>query len=134
MSVQSGGGDIGLGQAVGAVREKTHAGDINITSDPNQKTPRIEARTAHGNIVISLSPKFGADIDAVILTSDADSNTIHSDFTGLQIKSDQIGSRTRIHATGKVNGGGERVELYAEEGDIHLSNLTASPVTIMSPP
>ncbi|MDQ6800930.1 MAG: hypothetical protein M3041_08850, partial [Acidobacteriota bacterium] len=84
-------------------------------------------------IVINLSPKYGADIDAVILTTDPEANSIHSDFAGLQIKSEQVGSKTRIHATGKVNGGGERVELYAEEGDIHISNLTASPVSIMPP-
>jgi DUF4097 and DUF4098 domain-containing protein YvlB len=133
ITLQSGGGDIIMRQARGPVSAETHSGDINITADPNQKTPRIAAHTAQGNIVLNLSPKYGADIDAVILTSDADANTIHSDFAGLQIKSDQVGSRTRIHATGKVNGGGERVELYAEEGDIHISNLTASPVSIMPP-
>jgi len=133
LSLQSGGGDIIMRQAGGPVSAETHSGDINITADPNQKTPRIAAHTAQGNIIVSLSPKYGADIDAVILTSDADANTIHSDFAGLQIKSEQVGSRTRIRATGKVNGGGERVELYAEEGDIHISNLTASPVSIMPP-
>jgi DUF4097 and DUF4098 domain-containing protein YvlB len=133
ITLQSGGGDIVMRQAAGPVSAETHSGDISITADPNQKTPRIEARTAQGNIVISLSPKFGADIDAVILTSDPDANSIHSDFTGLQIKSNQVGNKTRIHATGKLNGGGERVELYAEDGDIHISNLTASPVTIMPP-
>ena len=133
ITLQSGGGDIIMRQAGGPVSAETHSGDINITSDPNQKTPRIAAHTAQGNIVLNLSPKYGADIDAVILTSDADANTIHSDFAGLQIKSEQVGSRTRIRATGKVNGGGERVELYAEEGDIHISNLTASPVSIMPP-
>jgi hypothetical protein len=39
-----------------------------------------------------------------------------------------------IHATGKLNGGGERVELFAEESDIHITNVTTSPVTVMSPP
>jgi hypothetical protein len=133
ITLQSGGGDIVMRQAAGPVSAETHSGDINITADPNQKTPRIAARTAQGNIIVSLNPKFGADIDATILTSDADANAVHSDFPGLQIKSDQVGSKTRIHATGKVNGGGERVELYAEEGDIHISNLTASPVSIMPP-
>ena len=67
-----------------------------------------------------------------MLTSDPDSDAIQSDFSGLQIKKDQAaGGKTRIRATGKVNGGGERIELYAEEGDIHITNMTASPVTIM---
>jgi hypothetical protein len=67
------------------------------------------------------------------MTSDPDTNAVHSDFPGLQIKSDRVGSRTRIHATGKINGGGERIELYAEDGDIHIANLTTSPITITSP-
>jgi hypothetical protein len=33
-----------------------------------------------------------------------------------------------------LNGGGERLELFAEEGDIHISKVTTSPVTVMSPP
>ena len=69
-----------------------------------------------------------------MLTSRPDANAIRSDFNGLTIKRDQVGSKTRIHATGKLNGGGDRVELFAEEGDIHISNVATSPVTVMSPP
>src|SRR5260370_40135597 len=86
ITLQSGGGDIIMRQAAGPVSAETHSGDINITADPSQKTPRIEARTAQGNIVVNLSPKFGADIHATILTADADADTIHSDFTELPIR------------------------------------------------
>ena len=34
---------------------------------------------------------------------------------------EQVGGKTKIHAMGKVNGGGERVELYAEDGGIQIS-------------
>lgn len=132
-TLQSGGGDIVVRQAAGPVNAESHSGDITIIADPGQKTQKIEARTSQGNITIYLSQIFGADIDATILTSDPDANTIRSDFNGLQIKREQVGAKTRIHATGKLNGGGERVELYAEEGEIHLSNMTTSPVTIMPP-
>ncbi len=132
-ALQTGGGDIVVRQAAGSVNAETHSGDITITTDPNQKSQRIEARTGRGNIFLILSPKFGVDIDAMIVTSDPDANSIQSDFTGLQMTRDQAGGKTRIRAVGKVNGGGERVELHAEEGDIHITNMTTSPVTIMSP-
>lgn len=132
--LQSGGGDIVVRQAAGPINAETHSGDINITADPTQKTQRFEARTGQGNITLNLNPGFGADIDAMVVTSDANTKAIHSDFTGLQFKKEQVGKKTRIRATGKLNGGGERVELYAEEGDIHIANMTSSPVTIVAPP
>lgn len=133
MTLQSGGGDIVVRQAAGPINAETRSGDINITADPNQKTQKLVARTSHGNIVVNFSPRFGADIEAIVLTSDPDTNAVHSDFTGLLIKKEQLGNKTRIRATGKLNGGGERVELYAEDGDIHIVNVTTSPVTVLSP-
>jgi DUF4097 and DUF4098 domain-containing protein YvlB len=132
--LQSGGGDIVVRQAAGPINAETHSGDINITADPTQKTQRFEARTGQGNITLNLNPGFGAEIDAMVVTSDANTNAIHSDFTGLQFRKEQLGKKTRIRATGKLNGGGERVELYAEEGDIHIANMTSSPVTVVTPP
>jgi DUF4097 and DUF4098 domain-containing protein YvlB len=132
-ALQSGGGDIVVRQAAGAINAETRSGDINITTDPNQKTQKIEARTGRGNVTINLTPGFGADIDAMIVAVDPDAFTINSDFTGLQITKSRVGGKTRIRATGKLNGGGERIDLYAEEGDIRISNLTASPLTIISP-
>jgi DUF4097 and DUF4098 domain-containing protein YvlB len=134
MILQSGGGDIVVRQAAGPINAETRSGDISITADPIQRTQRIQAHTLQGNILLNVGPRFAGDIDAIVMTSDPDSKAIHSDFPGLQIKKEQVGGKTRIHATGKLNGGGERVELFAEEGDIHITNVTTSPVTVMSPP
>jgi Putative adhesin len=131
--LQSGGGDISVRQAAGPVNAETRSGDINITADSQQRTQKLQAHTQQGNISITVSPRFAADIDATVLTSRPDANAIRSDFNGLTIKREQVGGKTRIHATGKLNGGGERVELFAEEGDIRISNSTASPV-MMGPP
>jgi len=131
--LQSGGGDISVRQAAGPVNAETQSGDINITADSQQKTQKLQAHTQQGNISISVSPRFAADIDATVLTSRPNTNVIHSDFAGLTIKREQVGDKTRIHATGKLNGGGERVELFAEEGDIHISNTAASS-SAMGPP
>ena len=78
--------------------------------------------------------QMASDIDAMIVSAEPDVYSISSDFKGLQVTTEQVGGKTRVRAMGKINGGGERVELYAEEGDIHISNLTTNPVTIMPRP
>lgn len=132
-TLESGGGDIIVRQAAGPINAETKSGDITITADPNQKSQKIQARTGQGNIILNLHPRFAADIDATVLTSDAQANAIHSDFPGLQIQRERAGSKTRIHATGKLNGGGERIELSAEDGDIHITTVTLAPVTVVPP-
>jgi DUF4097 and DUF4098 domain-containing protein YvlB len=129
-TLRSGGGDIVVRQAAGPIDAETHSGDIVVNSDPTQKTQKISARTSRGNVTLNLSPRFGADVDATVLTSDNDAEGIYSDFAGLQIRKEQVGAKTKVHATGKINGGGERLELYAEDGTIHLNSSTASPATV----
>ena len=132
-TLRSGGGDIIVRQASAEVIAETKSGDITISIDPTSKTQKIDAKTMQGNVALNVTPKFAADVEATIMTSDPDANSIHSDFSGLSIKKEQVGSRTRIRATGKINGGGERVALYAEEGDIHILSQTGSPITVMPP-
>lgn len=132
-TLRSGGGDIIVRQASAEVIAETKSGDITISVDPTSKTQKIDARTMQGNVALNVTPRFAADVEATIMTDDPDANAIHSDFTGLSIKKEQVGSRTRIRATGKINGGGERVSLYAEGGDIHILSQTANPITVMPP-
>jgi DUF4097 and DUF4098 domain-containing protein YvlB len=133
MTLRSGGGDIIVRQTSGPIDAQTTSGDITITGDPRQRSLRMIAHTMQGNVIVNVSPRFGADIDATILTSDPDANEMHIDFTGLTVRREQVGAKTRIHATGKINGGGERLELYAEEGDIHISAQTITPVRLANP-
>jgi hypothetical protein len=120
-TLKSGGGDIVVSQAAGPVDAETRSGDIVITADTNQRTQRISARTARGNVTLNLPPRFAADVDATVITSDSDADAIYTDFNGLQIRKEQVGGKTRVRATGKINGGGDRLEIYAEEGTIHLT-------------
>ena len=124
MTLRSGGGDIIVRQFSAFMDAETSSGDVTLTADPAQKTIKVTARTLQGNIVLNVSPRFAADIDATILTSDPDVNEMHIDFNGISVRREQVGNKTRIRATGKINGGGERVELYAEDGDIHISAQT----------
>jgi hypothetical protein len=133
MLLRSGGGDIIVRQTSGSIDAATTSGDITLTGNPRLRTLKITARTMQGNVILNVSPRFGADIDATIVTSDPDVNEMHIDFTGLTMRREQVGAKTRIRATGKVNGGGERVELYAEEGDIHISAQTITPIRLANP-
>jgi DUF4097 and DUF4098 domain-containing protein YvlB len=133
MTLRSGGGDIIVRQFSAFMDAETSSGDVTMTADPAQKTIKAIARTLQGNIVLNVSPRFAADIDATILTSDPDMNEMHIDFNGISVRREQVGNKTRIRATGKINGGGERVELYAEDGDIHITAQTIAPMRLANP-
>jgi DUF4097 and DUF4098 domain-containing protein YvlB len=133
MTLRSGGGDIIVRQFSAFMDAETSSGDITLTGDPAQKSIKTTARTLQGNIILNVSPRFAADIDATILTSDPDVNEMHIDFNGITVRREQVGNKTRIRATGKINGGGERVELYAEEGDIHITAQAITPLRLANP-
>ena len=105
----------------------TRSGDINITVSPMLKTNRVLAKSSQGNVTLILSPSFAADIDATVVTDDADANRIRSDFN-LSVRRETANGKTRLHATGKINGGGDRIELYAEDGSINISSQVITPV------
>lgn len=122
MTAVSGGGDVTIRRALGAVNAETRSGDITINLDPTVKSQRVEAKVAGGNIIFNVGAQFGAEIDATVITSDPQADTIVSDLAGLTITTEQVGGRSRIHAVGKVNGGGQRVELRAEDGGIQIKH------------
>ncbi|HUP48495.1 MAG TPA: hypothetical protein VNA04_06875 [Thermoanaerobaculia bacterium] len=132
IQLSSRGGDITLRQAMGAVTADTRSGDITVAFDRSLKTERMVAKTGKGNIMVTLPGRFGVDIDAEVITSDPTVNSIRSDFQGLSIQREQVGGKTRIRATGKINGGGERIELQAMEGGIYIA-LDAPRVSPMVP-
>lgn len=126
----SDGGDIIVRQAAASVNAMTRSGDITIAVDPGSKSEKVEARTLKGNIVLHVNSNFGADIDATIVTTDPNADTIASDIPGLSISRDHVGGKTRIRATGKLNGGGQRVVLDATGGDIRISTAPIGPTVV----
>ncbi len=127
MVLRSGGGDIFVRQASSSIVAETRSGDVTVNFEPGVKTASVSAKTSEGNVVLNVSPQFAADIDATVITSDATADAIRSDF-GLTIQREQVGGRTRIRATGKINGGGEKVEIFAEEGTIRITAQSFTPV------
>ncbi|MFP5245541.1 MAG: DUF4097 family beta strand repeat-containing protein [Thermoanaerobaculia bacterium] len=126
----SGGGDIVVRQAAAPVTAQTTSGDVTITVDPALKSEQIEARTGQGNVVLNVSAAFRADIDATIVTDDPKADTIVSDIPGLSISREQVNGKTRIRATGKLNGGGDKVVLNATGGDIRIATTRLSPTIV----
>ncbi len=131
--LRSGGGDIIVRQASAAIDAETSSGDITITVDPSGRTEKITARSAQGNIVLNVKPQFAADIDATVVVSDNNANAIQSDFPGLTTRREQVNGKTLIRATGKINGGGEKVELYAEDGNILITSQIMAPMRVATP-
>ncbi len=125
-NLHSEGGDIVVRQATGPISAETRSGDVTIVLDPLIRSAAVDAKTSQGNVTLYLNAQIAADIDATILTSDPDANSIRTDFPGLSIRREQVGKKTRIRATGKVNGGGDRVSLYAEDGDITIRTTMGS--------
>lgn len=119
-NLHSAGGDIVVRQATGPISAETRSGDVTIVLDPLVRSAAVDAKSSEGNVTLYVNAQIAADIDATLLTSDPEANSIRSDFPGLNIHREQIGKKTRIRATGKVNGGGDRVSLYAEDGDITI--------------
>jgi DUF4097 and DUF4098 domain-containing protein YvlB len=131
--LHSGGGDIVIRQAAAPIDADTQSGDIAVTVDPGSKTETVTAKTSKGNITLYVPTAFGADVDATVITSDPEANRFSTDLTGLTVRREQIAGKTRIRATGKLNGGGERVELYASDGAITITTRAPSPVSIVTP-
>ncbi|HYC60851.1 MAG TPA: DUF4097 family beta strand repeat-containing protein [Thermoanaerobaculia bacterium] len=128
--LKSGGGDITVRQAAASINAETSSGDIAITIDAKSKSETVEAKTGKGNVIVNVPAAFGADVDATIITTDPTGDTFVSDIPGLSITREQVGGTTRVRATGKINGGGEKVTLQATGGDIRISTGRVGPTLV----
>lgn len=126
LELRSGGGDVIVHRAEGPVEAQTRSGDVFIGIPAGVSRLRVDASTDDGNLTMQLPSGFGAEIDATVITSSDSANVIHTDLRGLTIVRDSVGGRTRIRATGKINGGGEKLTLRATEGTIQIRTLGGS--------
>ncbi|MEO8216078.1 MAG: DUF4097 family beta strand repeat-containing protein [Acidobacteriota bacterium] len=127
----SGGGDIVLRQASGPVLQaETKSGDIFITIDPKLRSNPVAAVSIGGNIVLTIPPGFRADLELIVDTLGPEMNRIHTDFGGMSVTREQIGPKTRIRAVGKLNGGGDRIQLTVDEGDIQIRTLNVPSIVL----
>jgi DUF4097 and DUF4098 domain-containing protein YvlB len=130
MNLFSGGGDILVRRTTAPVKAETSSGDISIAVDKGSATETIEAKTDKGNVIVHVGVNFAAEVDATIVTSHPDSDTFVSDLPGLSITRELIGNgRTRVRATGKLHGGGERIQIEAADGDIRITTAPLPPAS-----
>jgi DUF4097 and DUF4098 domain-containing protein YvlB len=120
--LMSGGGDIIVRNGAAPISAETRSGDVNITVARGARSQKLDLKTDKGNVYLNVNTGFGADIEATIFTDDPAGDTIISDIPGLTITKEQVGNRTRVHAVGKLNGGGERVSIEATSGDIRIAS------------
>lgn len=120
VDLRSGGGDVVVHRAEAPVEAETRSGDVIIAVPAGVRRLRIDATTEAGNVSVHIPAGFGADIDAVVVTSNDSANVIQTEIPGLTMVRETVGGKTRIRATGKVNGGGEKMTLRATEGTIQI--------------
>lgn len=130
MTISSGGGDIVVRQALAGVQAETRSGDITVSLDRTVKSDHVLAKTGKGSVTINVGPQFAGDVDITIVTSDPDTHMVRSDFAGFSVKREQFEGKTRIRATGKINGGGEKLEIYAEDGGVQVQSLSSAPNSV----
>ncbi len=131
VEVSTSGGDIELKDIKGGVRGKTAGGDIEveITLTDFSVEHSIDLRTAGGEISLTIPEKLPARIRAEIeLTDRWEDYNIFSDFP--LTSSDENKNRTGfgrrkrfITSEGSINGGGDLIELFTANGNIHIKKL-----------
>lgn len=120
ITLRSGGGDVSVRQAAAAVDAQTRSGDVVIGIARGHDSIPIAATTDDGNLILNISSRFAADVDAVLTIVATSSNVVFSDIPGLTIVREPMGDRVRIRASGKLNGGGPKVTLRASGGNIQI--------------
>ncbi|NIR51328.1 DUF4097 domain-containing protein [candidate division KSB1 bacterium] len=130
--VSTSGGNIELTAVNGGVRAKTSGGDISveIMLTDFSKDHRVDMRSSGGELELFIPEKLPATIQAEIEITDrwGDYN-IYSDFplTSTEEPGEERGRRYRsrrfIRNEGDINGGGDVIELFTTNGDIHIKKL-----------
>lgn len=120
IEISSGGGDVIVRQANGPVSARTSSGDISVRVAESIGTQRVDLSTASGNVLLVVPSSFAADVDIEVLTAPNRAQEFLSEFPGLTVTRQAAGNRMRIRASGQINGGGQKVTLRAEEGQVHL--------------
>lgn len=124
------GGDIEITDLKGAIEAKTAGGDVTVemTLTDFSKPHSVALRTAGGEINLTIPEKLPARIRAEIeLTDRWSSYNIYSDFpltSSVENQSESSRRRERyVTSEGTINGGGDLIDLYTNNGDIHINKL-----------
>ncbi len=129
--ISTSGGEIELLDVKGGVYAKTAGGDVTveITLTDFKVDHRTSLRTAGGEITLYIPEKLPATIRAEIEITDRwEDYNIYSDFPLTSASESgsegrRLRSRKFIRSEGEINGGGDVIELYTTDGNIHIKKL-----------
>jgi DUF4097 and DUF4098 domain-containing protein YvlB len=119
------GGDITLQNITGSIEAATAGGDVRAELKPSGKG-RSKLSSAGGEISLSVPEEAKATIEATIRLQDHWGSSkgrykVKSDFKADTYEQDQ--DEHEIHATYKLNGGGDTIELKTVNSDITIRKL-----------
>lgn len=121
IDVSSGGGDIAVRRVGGDIHAETKSGDVTLFTEKGISGQNIDATTGNGSIWLNLDSSHRADVDITVVTLPGTRHAITSEIPGLTITRETIEGRLRLRAVGKINGGGARIELHAENGGVQIT-------------
>lgn len=120
LAVDTNGGDVIVAESASGVTAETRSGDIRVRLDAKGATEASDLRTGRGNVTLEIPKDAKVTIDATITMSAEGAHRFESEFPGLTVVRERVGSGMRVHATGKVNGGGALMTISASSGNIAI--------------
>ncbi len=116
-NVSSTSGTVNINSVLGELQVNSTSGNV-LLSQPQQDLKAMRVDVTSGNIDLKLNPKA-----AFNLTADSTSGGIKTDFdvtVSGNVSEDFIGDSL----SGKINGGGELLDLYTTSGGIRISKIS----------
>ena len=122
LDAKTAGGDIVVPAVGGGVRAVTAGGDIRIGVTSREIPGGITIHNSGGDVTLRIPADAKADVELIVAGADDEDTAIRSDFPDLTFSRRPGVQR----ATGKLNGGGEKIVVRTSSGSIRLQK-TPSP-------
>jgi DUF4097 and DUF4098 domain-containing protein YvlB len=116
LRARTAGGDIVVPLVGGHVDAATAGGDVRIAVGARQLKEAISIVNGGGNVALILPADFKGELDLTVTDADPSEPAIRSEFPEVSISR----KNGTVHATGTVNGGGEKVKVSTSSGTIRL--------------
>jgi DUF4097 and DUF4098 domain-containing protein YvlB len=122
LRARTAGGDIVVPLVGGHVDAATAGGDVRIAVGARQLKEAISIVNGGGDVALMLPADFKGELDLTVTDADPSEPAIRSEFPEVSISR----KNGTVHATGSVNGGGEKVKVSTSSGTIRLTRGPAA--------
>lgn len=130
LTLESNGGDVIVFESSNRVSATTPSGDVRVRLDSKGATEPSDLKTGRGNVILEIPKNAKVTIDATITMDAAGVYRFESEFPGLTVVRERLGDGMRVHATGRVNGGGALMTINVNSGNVVLRH---APDKIVAP-